>query len=142
MDKKDTNIKPTMKSYEVVGVRNVGVIVVPILISIIYNLFSFLHVTTVEGVVVDKLQQDVEGRLEYQIVVKEENGSEQLIRNSNHRLDFNERDNIEAKSLQDGIKKGGKYKFKVRGFGMPDIKEYPNFISYTLTDDELREQAI
>ncbi|WP_272929814.1 hypothetical protein [Bacillus cereus] len=40
MDKRETNIKPTMKSYEVVGVRNIGVIVVLILISIIYNLFS------------------------------------------------------------------------------------------------------
>lgn len=144
MDKKETNIKPTMKSYryEEGGGRRIRATVAVLVILNIYNLFSYLHVTTVEGIVVDKLHQDVKGRLEYQIFIKDENGFVQLIRNSNHSFEYKVRDNIEAKSLQDGLKKGGKYKFKVRGFSIPYLKAYPSFISYTLTDDELREQAI
>lgn len=46
----------------------------------------------------------------------------------------------ESKSLQDGIEKGKKYKFKVRGLRITDFKQYPNLISYNLTNDEIREQ--
>ncbi|MFR9694777.1 hypothetical protein ACL02V_29130 [Bacillus mobilis] len=140
MNKNETNIKPAMKAHEVIGIRSIKVIIIILLISFIYIGFNYQCVNTVEGLVIDKLQQGLEGEEEYGIVIREEDGSEQLIKNSEHLNIVKVRNKSASKSLQDGIEKGKKYKFKVRGLRIPDFKQYPNLISYTLTNDEIREQ--
>ncbi|EJR72721.1 hypothetical protein [Bacillus cereus] len=140
MNKNETNIKPAMKAHEVIGIRSIQVVIIILLISFLYIGFNYQCVNTVEGLVIDKLQQGLDGEEEYGIVIREEDGSEQLIKNSEYLNIVKVKNKSESKSLQDGIEKGKKYKFKVRGLRITDFKQYPNLISYTLTNDEIREQ--
>ncbi|PEQ70136.1 hypothetical protein COF65_33010 [Bacillus toyonensis] len=140
MNKNETNIKPAMKAHEVIGIRSIQVVIIILLISFLYIGFNYQCVNTVEGLVIDKLQQGLDGEVGYGIVIREEDGSEQLIKNSEYVNIVKVKNKSESKFLQDGIEKGKKYKFKVRGLRITDFKQYPNLISYTLTNDEIREQ--
>ena len=55
---------------------------------------------------IDKLQQGLDGEEEYGIVIREEDGSEQLIKNSEYLNIVKVKNKSESKSLQDGIEKG------------------------------------
>ena len=80
MNKNEINIKPAMKAHEVIGIRSIQVVIIILLISFLYIGFNYQCVNTVEGLVIDKLQQGLDGEEEYGIVIREEDGSEQLIK--------------------------------------------------------------
>ncbi|KXI83369.1 hypothetical protein ACS52_01015 [Bacillus cereus] len=116
MEKEETNNRENRGK---IGFILFLVIVPSLLIASIIN---YIHVTSIEGTVIDKYSKKGGKSDKFYIVVQQNDDTEKVITNTDGILmmKFNSAD------IQAEIKKGEKYNFILRGYRVPFLSLFPN----------------
>ncbi|MFV1457364.1 hypothetical protein [Bacillus mycoides] len=98
------------------------IVLIPLLLGA--EIVNYTHVTTVKGQVEDTYTKwDKEQEQDnFFIVIKKDNGVEQVIQNSDSVLMFK----FDSADVQAVVHKGKGYEFKLRGYRIPVLSLFPN----------------
>ncbi|ALA13086.1 putative membrane protein [Bacillus phage vB_BspM_MarvelLand] len=87
-----------------------------------FSIFSYFHVSEVEGVVTEKYNKRKGDSDHFYVVVQEKNEDEKVLVNKDSLLMLK----WDSADIQAKVHEGKKYKVKMRGFRVPIFSMYPN----------------
>lgn len=98
----------------------IGLCIVALVVS--FSIFSYYHVTTIEGTVVDKYNKRDGKSDKFYIVVKDEDNNEKVLENTDSTLMLK----WDSADIQAKVKEGKRYKVELRGWRVPILSMFPN----------------
>jgi len=98
----------------------IGLCIVALVVS--FSIFSYYHVTTVEGTITDKYNKRDGKKDKFYLVIKDEDNNEQVLENTDSTLMLK----WDSADIQATTKVGKKYKVELRGWRVPILSMFPN----------------
>lgn len=98
----------------------IGLCIVALVVS--FSIFSYFHVTTIEGVVTDKYNKRDGKADKFYIVVKDDSDNETVLENTDSTWMFK----WDSADIQAKVKEGKRYKVELRGWRVPILSMFPN----------------